>query len=373
MRIGVSLLSFRPGKIGGAETYVRRLLASLPAVAEGDQLVAVLDDDLARALDTPGFERVVVSRGASAVVLERIAEAFTPWRARYLERAFAAAALDVTLFPQQSVFPRRAPGPAVVTVHDVQHLYHADRFPLFDRAFRAALYGFSMARASRVIAISEFTRRTLTERAGIPGAKVAVIPHGFSPDPSPVSPREDLPRPYLYYPAATYPHKGHATLFRALAALRARGALAHHLVLTGERTKRWPELQRLAQSLGLSDRVRHLGFLPAAEVRRVYVGADAVVFPSEYEGFGLPVLEAAALRRRLITSRLDVFDEIGVPRTQQIDFRDPGQLLEAIRDAAPVSLQRRPLTWDEVALRTLEVLRDAAARSARTEPRRAGP
>ncbi|WP_242360152.1 glycosyltransferase family 1 protein [Anaeromyxobacter sp. SG17] len=360
MRIGVSLLSFRPGKIGGAETYVRRLLASLPAAAGGDQLVAVLDGDLAPTLDTPGFERLVVPRGSRAVVIERIAEAFTPWRARYLERALRGAALDVTLFPQQSVFPRRAPGAAVVTVHDVQHLYHAERFPLFDRAFRAALYGFSLARASRVIAISEFTRRTLTERAGLPASRVAVIPHGFSPDPGPVSPREDLPRPYLYYPAATYPHKGHATLFRALAALRERGALAHHLVLTGERTSRWPELQRLARSLGISERVRHLGFLPTSEVRRVYAGADAVVFPSEYEGFGLPVLEAAALRRRLITARLEVFDEIGVPRAQQIDFGDPDQLLTAIRDAAPVSLQRRPLTWEEVAFRTLEALREAA-------------
>src|SRR5512137_470440 len=110
MRIAVSLLSLRPGLVGGAETYVRALLRHLPAAAGGDELVAVMDEELARALPTPGFRREVLPLSAAALVRQRILEAYTPWRARDAVRRLRALAPDVTLFPQQSVFPAEAPG-----------------------------------------------------------------------------------------------------------------------------------------------------------------------------------------------------------------------------------------------------------------------
>jgi len=364
VKLALSLLSLRPGQVGGAETYVRQLVAKLPTVAApGDRLVAVMDRDVAAAYETPGWERVVLPRSATRIVADRILEAFTPWRALGIERAFAAVGADVTLFPQQSTFPKRAPGRAVLTVVDVQHLYHPEHIPAFERAFRAAIYPEGMARADHLLTISEFVRTTVLERCGIAPEKVTAIPLGYEPrDGSAVAPTDRVAGPYLYYPAATFVHKNHAELFRAYAALRRRGELAEKLVLTGMRTGEWPGLERLARELGVEAGVVHLGYLPYPETRRVFAGAAAVVFPSRYEGFGIPVLEAAVeFRRTVITSRLPVFDELGVPRDRQIDFRDPNALLAALRSPGPTVLERVPSTWTECAARTLAVLRDVAA------------
>jgi glycosyltransferase involved in cell wall biosynthesis len=385
VKILVSLLAFRPGRVGGAETYLRQLLAHLPDAAGPDRVAAVMDRDVAAALDTPGIERVVVDRSAREIVLLRGLEAFTPYRARDIERAFAATGADVAFFPQQSLFPKRPVLPSAVMVHDVQHLFHPERFPLLDRAFRAAIYPRALAAARLVLVNSEYTRHTLVERCAVPAEKIVVTPLGYTPvDPARVTPYRGIARTYLYYPAATYPHKNHQTLLRSYAALRRSGAIADRLVLTGERTGDWKRLQRLAADLGIAADVVHLGFVSRDEVLALYAGARAVVFPSLFEGFGLPAVEAAQLGKKVITSRLPIFDELGVPRAWQIDFADPAQLRSALELDGPTRLERGPLVWSATAratVRALETLlsspgdlrepspRPAAARPARPAPR----
>jgi glycosyltransferase involved in cell wall biosynthesis len=359
MRIAVSLLALRPGRIGGAETYIRNLLEHMPREAPGDTLLAVMDRDVAAVLPTPGFERVVVPKSGMRIVAERLLEAFTPWRALAAERIFREIDAEVVLHPQQSVFPKRAPGKAVLTVVDVQHLYHPENITRFDRLFRPAIYPYSMARADHMVAISEFTRNTVVQRCGIPPEKVTSIPLGYAlGSADDVSPTARVAAPYLFYPAATFAHKNHAELIRSYATLRRRGDVKEKLVFTGMQTPAWKALARLIHDLGVEGNVVHLGFLPYPDVRGVYAGADAVVFPSRYEGFGIPVLEAAMeFRKKVITSRLPVFDEIGVPAERQIDFGDPDALLAALRLPGPTVLAYPPFTWAECARRTLAVLR----------------
>jgi glycosyltransferase involved in cell wall biosynthesis len=363
VKLAMSLLSLRPGQVGGAETYVRQLVAKLPAAASpGDLLVAVMDRDVAAGLETPGWERVVVPASARTLVVERILEATTPWRARAIERILGEVAADVTLFPQQSIFPARAPGRTVLTIVDVQHLELPELIPVAERVFRAAVYPRSMARADRLVAISEFTRRTVIERCAVAREKVTTVPLGYEPrGGAAVAPTDRVVGPYLYYPAATFAHKNHAALIRAWATLHRTGAVPAKLVFTGMQTPAWKGLARLASDLGVADDVVHLGFLPFAEIRRVYAGAEAIVFPSRYEGFGIPVLEAAVeFGKKVITSRLPVFDELGVPAERQIDFSDPGALLTALRLPGPTVLTRTPSSWEDCARRTLEVARAAA-------------
>jgi len=369
VRIAVSLLSLRPGRVGGAETYVRALLRHLPAVAGGDELVAVMGREVAAALETPGFRRVVHPAGDLGLVAERVLEAYTPWRAKALERLFASLETDVLFFPQQSIFPARVAGPAVLTVGDVQHLFFPDNFGLFDRTFRARVYPRSMERAEHLIAVSEFTRRTLLERCGVRPGKITVVNHGIDllsdAERETIRPTELVQGPYLYYPAATYAHKDHESLLRSYAALRRQGVLSARLVFTGEQTALWrSRLAKLVAELGVEGDVVHLGFVPYAEVRRLLTGAEAVVFPTRFEGFGLPVVEAAQFRRRIVTSRLEVFDEIGVPKRFQIDFADPGQLRAALETEGVTALEKQPSSWRETAQRTIDVIRNAALRSA---------
>lgn len=380
MRFAVSLLSFRPGRVGGAETYLRNLIEALPRAADGDELVAVMHPEAAESLATPGLDRHVVSSSDAALVLQRTLEALTPYRARSLERRFARLGADAVLFPQQSIFPKRAPVKAVLTVHDQQHLAFPDNLSRFDRAFRAGIYGESLRRAARVIAISRFTRDELVARCGLDPERIEVVPQGVRPPPAVrPAPWTGAGGPYLYYPAATWPHKNHDTLFRSYAALRRAGRLGARLVLSGQRTTHWASLERLAGALGISGDVQHLGFLPAAEVERVYAGALALVFPSRHEGFGLPILEAARLGVPVITSRLGVFEELGVPASRRIDFLDPDQLARALAWKGLAALEKIPATWDDVARGTMRVLRAtavtirAAGARAGRDPGQAGP
>lgn len=358
MRIAVSLLNFRPGQIGGTETYLRQLVERLPDLRGSDEIVVVAARDVAPLVGRPGLELAVVDAGDRELVAARILEAFTPYRARFAERAIERVRADVTFFPQQSIFPKAVAGPCVMTALDVQHLFFPQYFALFDRVFRRAIYPWSLQRADRVVAISEFTRRTLIERCGTPARKVVTVPLGVSAvDRARYEPLEGVPRPYLYYPAAALPHKNHAALIRSFAALYRRGALDAHLVLTGRQTALWPKLRALAASLGVADRVLHLGFVPYEQVRRLYSGAEAVVFPTQFEGYGLPAVEAVEFARKVIVSRLDVFDEIGVPRENQIDFDDPEQLRSALALPGPTALAKPVLSWEQVAERTLAVIR----------------
>lgn len=364
MRIALSLLSLRPGQVGGAETYVRALVRHLPGVAGGDELLLVLDRDLDREIEAPGWTKVVMPYGARALVTRRIAEAYTPWRDRRSEAVLAAARPDVTLFPQQSIFPHRAPGAAVLTAVDVQHLVLPGHFGPFDRTFRPRVYPRSMERAARVIAISEFTKGTLVERCGVDPSKVTAVPLGVEPrgEGKPPAPPAGLPQGgFVYCPAATWPHKGHDRLLRAYAALRRSGTVTDRLVLTGRRTPLWErELLPLARSLGVEGDLLHLGFVPHGQVEPLLAAARAVVFPTRYEGFGLPVVEAAVAGARIVASRLPVFDEIGLPRENQVDFENPGEVAAALLLPAPTRLSVAPIPWAEVARRTAEVLRASA-------------
>jgi len=366
VKLLLSLLNLRPGRVGGAETYVRELLRHLPGHAGDDTLVAVMDRDLARTLPTPGFERIVVNRTGQEVVAERILEAFTPFRARAIEESFTTTRADAALFPQQSIFPKRVSIPSVLTAVDIQHLHHPEHLGRFDRAFRRRIYSDSLARAQRIISISGCTRKALVEKAAVPDEKIVVVPFGWSPPDIPSA--ADLPGltpPYLFYPAATYPHKNHERLLRTYAELRRRGDVAARLVFSGQKTALWKRIESLVRTLGLERDVAHLGFVPFETVQRVYQGAEAVLFPTLYEGFGLPVLEGVGFGKRVITSRLAVFDEVGVPRCNQIDFSDPDQLLAALRLEEPTVLEKKPWTWPEMAAATLDVLRDVARQATR--------
>lgn len=362
MKVAISLLNYRPGRIGGAETYVKGLLGHLPAVREeGDEFIVLGHQGNADQLPTSGVGRVIVARSDLQIVLTRCIEAFTPLHSGFVEKCLASIRPDVVLFPQQSMFPKRLSCPSVLVVHDLQHLFFPRNFSAFDRCFRAAIYPVSMRRADRIVANSQWTRRTIIERCGVCPQKVIAIPIGTSPTRGECKPASaNAVEPYLYYPAATYPHKGHQTLFKTIARLRQQCRFPFRLVLSGQKTAYWRKLQELASALGIGEDVVHLGFLNRDELEKVYRQAAAVVFPTEFEGFGIPVLEAVERGKKIICSRLEVFDEIGVPRQFQIDFRDPDQLAAALELPGPTILQKEPLTWDQSARLILSVLRETA-------------
>jgi glycosyltransferase involved in cell wall biosynthesis len=278
MRVGLSLLTLVPGISGGSETYARELCRALARVGahEYEALVPTLAPDAADGLVT------VVATGyrASTTVPGRLGAmagaAVRPGRMRErLDRA------DVVHYPLTVPVPPvdRA---TVLTLLDVQHLDLPDLFPRGERAFRRLAYDRAARRATHVIVISEWVRGRVVERLGLDPERVHAI--HLAVDHTRFTPDATVERePFLYYPARPWPHKNHVRLYEAFARVReSRPQL--RLVLTGAGQ----------DAAGLPDGVDALGDVPLDERISLYRRAAALVFPSLYEGFGLPPLEAMA-------------------------------------------------------------------------------
>ena len=361
MRIAISLLNYRPGDIGGAETYFRELIVRSAELRGDDEIVLVVTRDNRGDIMAPGIEEAVVDLSSARINRARFLEALTPYRAKPVEKAFAEIAPDVVFFPQQTMFPKIVDAPVVVCVHDIQHAIHPENIALIHRAFRNATFPYAFGRAERILAISDFTRRGLVEHYGVDHGKIGVVPLGVSDiDAEAIQPHDGMGGPYWYYPASSFPHKNHAELFEAFAVLKRDSGFGAKLALSGMRTSHWKGLDRLIEELGLRNDVVDFGFVAYSEVLRLYRGASVVVFPSKFEGFGIPVLEAVQLGKKVIVSRLEVYDEIGVPAERQIDFAYPAQLRAALAQPGPTCLERTPWTWDQTAAATLDELRGVA-------------
>ncbi len=190
----------------------------------------------------------------------------------------------------------------MLTLHDIQHEYLPDFFSPEVLAWRRANFQPSAMKARQIIAVSEFTRQTAIARYSLPPQKITAINYGIDEQFTAAIPpaiieqtrqQYRLPAQFLLYPANAWPHKNHAGLFKALARLRREHGVACPLVLTGV----WSnpvELTGLMAEYGLAEQVQLLGYLPYQALPALYRAATALIFPSLFEGFGIPVLEAMA-------------------------------------------------------------------------------
>ena len=366
MKIVISLLNFRPGNIGGTETYLRRLIPRLGENAKDHDVTLLVDREQNADNLFPGIARSVVDMTSARILFERGLEAVSGYRCKSVERILDRLQPDVVFFPQQSIFPKCTAWPSVLVVHDLYHVQLPEYLSPLQRFVRNRVYGPSIHQSERIIAISQVTKDAIVAHYQIRPERVVVVPHGIEPTHAESLPHDSLPRaiasggpgrarPYLYYPAISLPHKNHAVLFESIAKLAAAGRFDYELILSGKQTKHWKTLERQLQRLGLAQTVRHMGFVPYEEVQQLYRGAECVLFPSTFEGFGLPVTEAFEAQKKIIVSRLPIFSELGVADEFQIDFGDPWQLDAAIRRPGVTAL-RQPLTWRETARATLDVL-----------------
>jgi glycosyltransferase involved in cell wall biosynthesis len=265
------------------------------------------------------------------------------------------ASIDVLHYPLTVPVPRFA-GPTVVTLHDLQHLELPSFFSRGERLFRRYAYEGAAKRADVVVTPSAHARDVAASRVGIDGDDVVVAQHGvdharFRPD----GPKEG-PERFLYYPANVWPHKNHARLLEALARAEDRSI---ELVLSG-RPEGVEKLLELASSLGVRDRVTHLGYVPHDRVPALLRGARGMVFPSLFEGFGQPPLEAMACGCAVASSFDGALGEVARDAALELDPRDAGSIAAAIDrlasdDALVAQLRARGLdraagfTWERSA------------------------
>ncbi len=215
------------------------------------------------------------------------------------DRAMEALGGDVIHFPTQRAFLTTTP--SVYQPHDLQHVHLPQFFSEAARQSRDQVYRTYCDQATAVVVMSEWGRDDIVREYGLPRSKVHVVPWAPMlpeyrvPDAAAIEGirrAHRLPDRFAYFPAHTFPHKNHLGLLQALAALRDTSGLEVPLVCTGRRNEFYRVIRKRVRDLRLEEQVHFLGFVPPADVAALYRTCRAVVFPTLFEGWGLPLSEA---------------------------------------------------------------------------------
>ena len=229
----------------------------------------------------------------------------------------------------------------VLIVPDIQHEYFPEFFDPADLEERRRLYREGIKMAKHICAISEFTRQTLIGKLNVPPEKITTTPLAADPMFHPGSPYRGqtlqvlkkyslTPGHYLFFPGHSWPHKNHCTAIAALRILHDHYGRETILVCTGGERQAHPELVKAIEDLSLERHVRFLGYCPATDMPALYEGATALVYPSLFEGFGIPVLEAMWCGCPVVCSNTTSLPEIAGNAACLVDPSSPQEIAAAI-------------------------------------------
>jgi glycosyltransferase involved in cell wall biosynthesis len=371
MRIAIDARKLHDFGIG---TYIRNLVQALSTLDPATEYVL-----FAR----PGDLQELAATGANVRGVAETARPYSLGEQLRLPLAVRRARVDLFHAPHY-VLPPLVPGRAVVTIHDCIHL----RFPQYLPSRAAWLYAHMMIRvaarrATRILTVSEASKRDILHYTGVRDEKVVVVHNGIdarfttAPDEEAldrVRLRFDLSHPFVLYVGNVKPHKNLERLIDAFALARVGAPDDLKLVVIGDEISKYPGLRQSVHRHRLDKHVRFFGFQPAATLVAFYRLARAFVFPSLYEGFGLPPLEAMANQTPVVTSNVSSLPEVVGDAALLVDPYDSQSIAEGIRRAVTDEPLRRELiargqrrvqafSWQEAATRTLQVYRDAVGQA----------
>jgi glycosyltransferase involved in cell wall biosynthesis len=329
MRIAINALFLVPNRVGGSETYLRGLIRGFDRLATTDQFVLIVGPEAVGTFTGLSERwRVVASPVASAKRAQRILleQTWLPVVARRLGAdVLHSAGYTAPLLPGL---------PAVVSILDMNYKRHPEDLSVAERLAYAALIPQAARWHDRVITLSEAARADILRwtPAGAGPDKVVVVP-GAPREDWPGDPEDDDTRlaavgvrpPFVLSAAAAYPHKNLERLVSAFP-LRGAGAETVQLVLVGLGGRAAPAVQTAIRTR--AGVVKRLGWVDDALLAALYRRALALAFPSLYEGFGLPILEAMAFGTPVLTSNYGAMAEVAADAAALVDPRD----VEAIRE-----------------------------------------
>jgi glycosyltransferase involved in cell wall biosynthesis len=327
VHVGLNLVFLVPGQTGGMEIAARALIPALRDAAPGIRFTALVNREAAG--EDFGVESVVVPVAATRRV------EWVRGEQQLLPRLARRAGCDL-VHSLASTAPARGRFARVVTIHDLNYLVVPDaHFGLRGLGMRV-LVPLAARTAHRVIADSESTQRDLVERLHVPAAKIDVVALGIGQiatvAPTPGAELRDRlalrDRQLVLSLSAKRPHKNLRGLLDALVLLPQERRPV--LVLPGYATPHEAELRAHAAALGIAADVRFLGWTSAADVEGLFALADGFVFPSFYEGFGLPVLEAMARGVPVACSDRASLPEVAGEAALLFDPGDPAAIAAAI-------------------------------------------
>jgi glycosyltransferase involved in cell wall biosynthesis len=354
----------------GNEVYVRSLLNALAAQDSDCEFVAYVSaDDACRFL-------------SSRIQTRRVAT--NPFLRLGFDLAMRVRGDRPDLLHVQYTAPIGCAVPVVVSVHDVSFLEHPEYFKR-DRAWQLQwTVKRTVARAAKILTGSEFSRSAILRVYGdLDEDKVVAVPNAAASEFRPISreaastavrERFSIATPYILSVGDLQPRKNQIGLIRAFERLvRAQPQLKHKLVLAGKETWFADRVHQAARDSGVADRIQFVGFVSDSDLLQLYNGCDVFVFPSFYEGFGLPVLEAMACGRAVVCSNTSSLPEVVDGAALLFDPYAVDEIVRAIADLLldselrarmeRLGLQRAAhFSWQKTAERTLEVFHEVAER-----------
>jgi glycosyltransferase involved in cell wall biosynthesis len=363
IHIGVNALYLIPGGVGGTEIYLRSLLEALAALDGENRYTVFTNRETASDLipAQANFQHAPqtvsgVNRPARIVWEQTV----LPW---------AAARLGIqVMFNPGFTAPLLASCPNVTVFHDLQHKRHPEHFRWFDLPFWRMLLYASVHRSRSLIAVSTATAEDLVHFYSLVPGRITVVPHGVDEEFFRIA-RERTPERMLLCVSTLHPHKNLDTLLRAFALFRLKYP-GYSLVIAGLRGFYADSLEHLRAELGLAESVRFTGWIPREELYRLFQRASAFLYPSRFEGFGMPVLEALAAGIPTACSAIEPMRTIAGPAALQFDPETPEAIVFAMESltgdeslrlrltqAGP--LRARQFSWATSACATLNVLKAA--------------
>jgi len=375
MKIGINLLQLNPGKIGGMERYIRTLIKYLVEEHAEIELFLFVTDGNADTFpsECPALHKILIDH------------------ATYGKTIFDAVVRhDISLYfcPLLVLDPVLVHIPTVVCIPDLQHEFFPEFFSKELLQWRNLHFQASADSASAVLTLSEFSAKTIVAKLGADPEKVFPI-HLAADDEfggvvdahlnEVVRRKYSLPEVYGYFPANTWPHKNHLRLLDALVAYRNKFGSPPQIVLSGAMDSGHADLLKAIRVRKLADSVQFVGYLPQEEVQCLYRNATFLVFPSLFEGFGMPVLEAMMCGCPIICSNSTSLPEVAGSAALYFDPLDPAALADAMHSILTDAEQRARLvkdgatralqfSWRQTATDTVAVFKQVIAAKAKSLP-----
>lgn len=319
MHIGINCLGLNP-KIGGLRQYVQRLIQELlESDLENTYSIFHLSDNSSEIelIDAHRLQKSRVQVSGYGDLFSKLGQ------------------LDVYFCPFGVLWPRPVPVATIVNLSDIQEEFYPQYFTQRALDGRRRHYGPSTRAADCVLTVSEFSKRTIVEKHGISPEKIFVAYHSVDSNMrDPVSTetlaRLDLPDRYIFYPANHWHHKNHDGLLRALCYLRTEKKTIIPCILTGHSQDNGYSVKQKIEEYRLSDQVKLLGYVTDEDIRALYHRSAMLCFPSLFEGFGMPLVDAMAVGCPIACSYVASIPEVTGDAAIFFDPEDEKQIGEAI-------------------------------------------
>jgi glycosyltransferase involved in cell wall biosynthesis len=362
VRVAINLRLYVKGEIGGMENYVRHIVGGIganPDVVRDGLTIFALQSELDHIREfAPKANFIEVKHATSGAIITN----------ELLQSSY-----DLYFCPLLVLDPLHVPIPSAITIPDLQHEYFPEFFDNSTLEWRRQTFRPSVFYADTIFTISEYSKSTIVDKLGADPAKIVVV--GLDVDaefrsPATIEAQDAfrnlaIPEPYIYFPANFWKHKNHSTLLRALKLLIEDGYTDLTLALTGASATGIDRIQAEVTKLKLAGNVKFLGYQPRPVIAEIYRHSICLAFPSLFEGFGIPILEAFHLGIPVVAARGTSCPEVAGDAAILVKEDDAADVAKGIRKliddpelrnslAAKGRLRASKYSWREALTSTLQ-------------------